>query len=183
MLCYGAKDLARAYRTVRENTVKAAEEIPESQLDFAPAAGTRTIRQLLTHLALTDAFSGIHKEKRTNFEGFNFPEIVGKMTAEEQKPRSKAELIAMLKQRGEETASWIESLNDDFLAESFTQPPGVTPATKTRFEMIMGMKEHEMHHRAQLMLMQRMIGQVPHLTRAMQERFAARATQQAVPSV
>jgi uncharacterized damage-inducible protein DinB len=43
--------------------------------------------------------------------------------------------------------------------------------------MIMSLKEHEMHHRAQLMLMQRMIGQVPHLTRAMQERFAAAAAQ------
>ena len=177
MLCYGAKDLARAYRTVRENTVKAAEEIPESKLDFAPAPGTRTIRQLLTHIALSDSFSTFHKEKRTNFDGFNFPEMVGKMTAEEQKPRSKAELIAMLKQRGEETAKWIESLSDDFLGEQFTQPPGMTPASKTRFEMIMSMKEHEMHHRAQLMLIQRMIGQVPHLTRAMQERFAARAAQ------
>lgn len=178
MLCYGAKDLARAYRTVRENTVKAAEEIPESKLDFAPAPGTRTIRQLLTHIALSDSFSGLHKEKRTNFDGFNFPELIGKMTAEEQKPRSKAELVAMLKQRGEETASWIETLSDDFLAEPFTQSPGMTPASKTRFEMIMSMKEHEMHHRAQLMLIQRMIGQVPHLTRAMQERFAARAAQQ-----
>jgi len=178
MLCYGAKDLARAYRTVRANTVKAAEEIPESKLDFAPAPGTRTIRQLLTHIALSDSFAGLHKEKRTNFDGINFPEMVGKLIAEEQKPRSKAELIAMLKQRGEETASWIESLNDDFLAEQFTQGPGQTPASKTRFEMIMSLKEHEMHHRAQLMLIQRMIGQVPHLTRAMQERFAARAAEQ-----
>jgi len=178
MLCYGAKDLARAYRTVRANTVKAAEEIPESQLDFAPAPGTRTVRQLLTHIALSDSFAGLHKEKRTNFDGINFPEMVGKLIAEEQKPRSKAELIAMLKQRGEETASWIESLNDDFLAEQFTQGPGQTPASKTRFEMIMSLKEHEMHHRAQLMLIQRMIGQVPHLTRAMQERFAARAAEQ-----
>jgi hypothetical protein len=29
MMCYGAKDLARAYRTVRENTIKIAEEIPD----------------------------------------------------------------------------------------------------------------------------------------------------------
>jgi uncharacterized damage-inducible protein DinB len=178
MLCYGAKDLARAYRTVRSNTVKAAEEIPESKLDFAPAPGTRTIRQLLTHIALSDSFSSIHKEKRTSFEGFNFPELLGKLTAEEQKPRSKAEVIAMLKERGEATASWIETLSDDFLAEPFNQPPGQAPATKTRFEMIMSMKEHEMHHRAQLMLVQRMIGQVPHLTRAMQERFAAQQQQQ-----
>jgi uncharacterized damage-inducible protein DinB len=39
--------------------------------------------------------------------------------------------------------------------------------------MIMSLKEHEMHHRAQLMLIERMIGIVPHLTRQMQERFAA----------
>ena len=54
-------------------------------------------------------------------------------------------------------------------------PPGMQPATKTRFEMLLGSKEHEMHHRAQLMTMQRMIGQVNHLTRAMQERMAQMA--------
>ena len=177
MLCYGAKDLARSYRTVRSNTVKMVEEIPESKLDFAPAPGTRTIRQLLTHIVLTDAFAGVHKEKRTSFEGINFPELVGQMMAEEQKPRTKAELIDMLKQRGEETARWIESLSDEFLAESFNQPPGQTPATKTRFEMIMSLKEHEMHHRGQLALILRMIGQVPPLTRQMQERFAAQQRQ------
>jgi uncharacterized damage-inducible protein DinB len=54
-------------------------------------------------------------------------------------------------------------------------PGGMEPATKTRFEMLMSMKEHEMHHRGQLMLLQRMIGIVPHLTRRMQERWAQRA--------
>jgi uncharacterized damage-inducible protein DinB len=179
MLCYGAKDLARSYRTVRKNTIQIAEEIPESKLDFSPAPGTKTVRQMLTHIANSDMFAAVHKDKRTSFEGINFPEMVAHMQAEEAKPRTKAELIALLKERGEATASWIETLNDDFLAEPFNQPPGMTPATKTRFEMIMGMKEHEMHHRGQLMLIQRMLGQVPHLTRAMQERFAARTAEQA----
>ena len=62
-----------------------------------------------------------------------------------------------------------------FRSEIFTQPPGATPATKTRFEMILGAKEHEMHHRAQLFLILRMLGQTPHLTRHMQERMAAAA--------
>ena len=44
-------------------------------------------------------------------------------------------------------------------------PPGADPATKSRFEMLLSPKEHEMHHRGQLMTMQRMIGLVPHLTR------------------
>ena len=51
-------------------------------------------------------------------------------------------------------------------------PPGAQPATKSRFEMLMSPKEHEMHHRGQLMLVQRMIGLVPHLTRQQQERMA-----------
>ena len=174
MLCYGGKDLARAYRTVRENTIKIAEEIPESKYDFAPAPGTRTVRQLLTHIALSDSFSTVHKEKRTSFDGVNFPEMVAQMQAEEAKLRTKAELVELLKSRGEETAAWIDTLSDEFLAEPFTQPQGMTPPTKSRFEMIMSMKEHEMHHRGQLMLIERMLGITPHLTRQMQERFAAR---------
>jgi uncharacterized damage-inducible protein DinB len=39
----------------------------------------------------------------------------------------------------------------------------------------MSVKEHEMHHRGQLMLMERIIGITPHLTREMQARFAAAA--------
>jgi uncharacterized damage-inducible protein DinB len=176
MNCYSGKDLARAYRTVRGNTIKIAEEIPESKLDFAPAPGVRTVRQMLTHIALADSFSSVHKEKRTNFEGVNFPAFVAQMHAEEAKPRTKAELIEMLRERGDQTAAWLESLSDDFLAEPFTQPTG-PPATKSRFEMIMGMKEHEMHHRGQLMLIERILGITPHLTRARQEHFAAQARQ------
>jgi uncharacterized damage-inducible protein DinB len=39
--------------------------------------------------------------------------------------------------------------------------------------MLIALKEHEMHHRGQLMLIERMLGITPHLTRAQQERLAA----------
>ena len=54
-------------------------------------------------------------------------------------------------------------------------PPPVQPPVKSRFEMLLGPKEHEMHHRGQLMLVQRMLGQVPHLTRARQQMQAQAA--------
>jgi len=38
--------------------------------------------------------------------------------------------------------------------------------------MILSVKEHEMHHRGQLMLIQRMLKIVPHLTRNMEARLA-----------
>ena len=44
-------------------------------------------------------------------------------------------------------------------------------------EMVLGVKEHEMHHRAKLMVVERMLGIVPHLTRARQQFQAAAAAQ------
>ena len=98
-------------------------------------------------------------------------ELFQKFSAEEAKPRTKAETIAYLTSQGEAFASFLEDLSDEFLAEPVAMPPGAEPATKTRFEMLLSPKEHEMHHRGQLMLLQRMIGLVPHLTRQMQERM------------
>jgi len=53
------------------------------------------------------------------------------------------------------------------------------PPSKSRFEMVSSVKEHEMHHRGQLMLVQRMLGIKPHLTRHMEERIAAMKAAQA----
>jgi uncharacterized damage-inducible protein DinB len=102
----------------------------------------------------------------------NFTELFQKFGAEEARPHTKAEIVAMLRSEGEKYASYLETLPDAFLAEQVAMSPGADQATKTRFEMLLSAKEHEMHHRAQLMVLQRMIGQVPHLTRQMQERMA-----------
>ncbi len=48
----------------------------------------------------------------------------------------------------------------------------VEPARRSRFEMILSVKEHEMHHRGQLMLVERMVGIVPHLTGQFEQRMA-----------
>ena len=58
-------------------------------------------------------------------------------------------------------------------------PPGATPASKSRFEMLLSVKEHEMHHRGQLMVAQRVLGIVPHLTRLREEQAAQTQTQSA----
>ena len=45
--------------------------------------------------------------------------------------------------------------------------------------MLLSVKEHEMHHRGQLMLIERQLGIVPHLTRERETRFAGTAQQAA----
>ena len=86
-----------------------------------------------------------------------------------------AEIVALLKSEGDTFASYLEGLHEPFLAEQVAMPPGVQPTHKSRFEMLLSPKEHEMHHRAQLMVIQRMLGMTPHLTRAMQQRMAQAA--------
>ena len=172
---YGAKELADSLRTVRKNTLIIAEEIPEDRYGFRAAPETRTIAQLLTHIAVVQRMpERIHSiERRTTLEGFDFPEFMRSIVAEEQRPRSKAQIIALLRDEGERWAKWLESQADDFLAERVNFPSGMTPPSKTRFEMLLGAKEHEMHHRGQLMLIERMVGIVPHMTREMQARMSA----------
>jgi uncharacterized damage-inducible protein DinB len=174
MTYYGSKEMAASFRTVRENTLKIAEEIPEDKYDFTPAPDCRTIGKTLVHIAMGPGFQAhIHGNKITDLKTVNFPELMKGVLAEEAKPRNKAEVVAFLKSEGDKFASYLEGLDESFLGEQVSMPPGAQPATKSRFEMLLGAKEHEMHHRAQLMTIQRMIGQVPHLTRQMQERMAA----------
>ena len=174
MTYYGGKEMAASFRTVRANTLKIAEEIPEDKYGFKPANETRTIGQTLTHIALGPGFQfHIHGNKISDMKTLNFPELMKMMQTEEAKSRNKAETIAFLKTEGDKFAAFLEGLDDSFLGESIAMAPGMQPAAKSRFEMLLGAKEHEMHHRAQLMTAQRMIGLVPHLTRQMQERMAA----------
>jgi uncharacterized damage-inducible protein DinB len=176
MVYYGSRDLAASFRQVRSNTVQIAEDIPENKYSFKATPETLSIGQTLVHIALSPQFqSHVHRNQIRDLKDLNFQELFETFRAEEAKPRTKAETIALLKSEGDAFASYVEGLPDVFLAEEVAMPPGRDPAMKTRFEMLLSVKEHEMHHRGQLMVLQRMIGIVPHLTRVMEQRMAQRA--------
>jgi uncharacterized damage-inducible protein DinB len=171
MTPYGGKELASAFRTVRKNTIQVAEDIPESHYGFVVAPEVRSVARMLTHVAIaTRIWEAIHKKRLTTLVGFDFFGTLDKFSAEEAKPRTKAEILNLLRTEGEQFAAWLETLTPEILAEAVTEPDGKT--AKTRFERLLGAKEHEMHHRAQLMLIERQLGIVPHLTRQFQERAA-----------
>ena len=174
MVYYGVKELGFGNRTVRGNTIKIAQDIPEEKYGFKPASECRSVAQLLAHIALAHRFQyQFHAvEKRTSFEGLDFSSLIKQAVEEEAKSRTKAQLIELLEKEGEKWASWVEGLSEEFLAQPVAMPQGAAPASKSRFEMILSVKEHEMHHRGQLMLMERLLGVVPHLTREREARMA-----------
>jgi len=178
---YGAKDMAASFRTVRKNTIIIAQEIGEEHYGFRVTPETRSVGQLLMHIALMPQIQEqIHAlEKRTDLNGFDFAGLMMRLMTEEQIARTKSYIVDFLKSEGDRFAGWLDSVSDDFLAERVKMPEGMTPAFKTRFEMLSSPKEHEMHHRGQLMLIERMLGMTPHMTREMQARFQAMQNQPA----
>ncbi len=171
---YGAKELAESFRTVRKNTLTIAEEIGEEHYGFRPAPETRTVGETLVHISysskLQEHVHGVAKLK--TLEGFDFFAFMKPLMETSAKPHTKLQILTLLNEQGEHFAHFLEGLSEHFLGEPVALPAGATPVSKTRFEMLLGVKEHEMHHRGQLMLMERMIGIVPHLTRQMQIRMA-----------
>lgn len=165
MNTYGAKQLAQSFQTVRKNTIQVAEDIPESKYGFAGAEGTRTVAQTLVHLAtMTPMWQDIHGVKKlTSFVDYDWMAAFSDLEEEENKKRTKAEIIDLLRTEGDKFVAFLEGLSDATLAEEILQPGA--EAKKTRLEDLMSAKEHEMHHRGQLMLIERMLGIVPHLTR------------------
>ena len=172
MTSYGGRELANAFRTVRWNTIQVAEDLPESQFGYVAAPECKSVAGMLAHIAVaTQIWEEIHKKQRlTTLVGLDYFGIRGRMDAEEAKPRSKAEIVEWLRTSGEEFAAWLETLTPEFLAEMVTEPDGKT--AKSRFERLLSAKEHEMHHRAQVMLIERQLGIVPHITRQFNERVA-----------
>ena len=172
MINYSGKDLGRQFRTVRQNTIKVAADIPEEKYNLVPAPECRSVGQMLTHIAVSpQMWEEIHgKQHLTTLIGFDFIGLAERTKTEESKPRTKAEILELLRSRGEHFAAWLDTLTQETLGEMVT----VADATgsKSRLEQLLGAKEHEMHHRAQLMLIERQLGIVPHLTKQFNEQLA-----------
>jgi uncharacterized protein YndB with AHSA1/START domain/uncharacterized damage-inducible protein DinB len=160
---YGIRQLADGVRAVRANTVLMADDIPESRYDYRPSPVSRSIAETLVHIAwLATADRTLHEEEHVEaLEGFDFPALLRKSQVEEKRPRSKAAILELLRTEGERYARWLEQLSETVLAERVRLPGG---GSVSRFEMLLATKEHELQHRAQLTVIDRLIGVVPRFT-------------------
>jgi uncharacterized damage-inducible protein DinB len=164
MTLYGPKQLVDSMRTVRKNTILIAEDIPEKDYGYRPAPDSRSVAETLVHIAsLSQADRFLHGEERLpSLEGFDFGTLIKKSEIAGKRARTKDQIVDFLRAEGDRWCSWVEGLPETTLSEQVRQPGG---ASRSRFEMLLGTKEHEMHHRAQLTVVERLLGIVPHLTR------------------
>ena len=108
MTYYGGKEMAASFRTVRDNTIKIAEEIPESKYDFRATPEVRSFAEQLIHAA-----------GYANYVG----EVAKGLRPPEQDPprnnfKSKADIVAYVRKAYADGAKAIEATSDAKLQSS-----------------------------------------------------------------
>ena len=139
MNLYGPKQLADSIRTVRRNTVLVAKDIHEDDYLFRPCVGSRSVAEILIHIAFFSNFDYLfHEEKHvTTLEAFDFGKFQNDSESQEKIQHTKSKLIELLEIQGKAGRQWVEFVPEPFLAEGVVQRDGTL---KTRFEMIRGHK-------------------------------------------
>ena len=160
---YGVRQLTGSMRAVRANTILMADDVPESKYGYRATPESRSIAETLVHIAwLWTADRILHEEAHVaSLEGFDFPALLRKSAVEEKHRRSKADILKLLRTEGEQQVRWLEQLPEAIFSERVQLPGG---GSVSRFEMLLATKEHELQHRAQLTVIDRIIGVVPRFT-------------------
>ena len=119
MTYYSGKELATAFRTVRQNTIQTAQDIPEGQYGFAAAEGSMSVGQMVAHVAASTNFHyqlhGVDRKAALTMQDFGA--YMGQAQAIQGGLTTKAAIIDALTTRGEEFATFLESLTDGQLSE------------------------------------------------------------------
>jgi uncharacterized damage-inducible protein DinB len=155
-----------SWKTIRQDTAAAVEEMPEEDLDFRPAPEMLTFRETARHILESGhILTGLLLDGETDFTtpGFRstFPKYIATLPETPTREALSAALREYLERRtGElaaQPATWFAGTMKRFDGQQLT-----------RLEMLQWTKEHELTHRSQLFMCQRLKGIVPVTTRRRQ---------------
>ena len=117
MNLHGANQLADSVRTVRKNTILIAEDIPEKDYGYRPTPESRSVAETLLHIAwLAEADRRLHGEKHlSSLEGYDFGALLKESETEEKRPRSKSQIVDLLRTEGERWCDWVSTFPVAFI--------------------------------------------------------------------
>lgn len=140
-------EFIRHFRHESTSTAKLLSSISEDHADSEPTPGVRSLRRLSWHLAKSPAGFG---------EQMGLPTTV---TSEESKPSSIAGLAEVYKSSSQELLSLVESsVNDENLADEIL---AFGSWKMTKGEMLYLVLSHDIHHRGQMQIIMRTVGEIP----------------------
>ena len=164
--------LLESLKTVRQHTAQAVDDMPAGELDFQPAPGVMTFRQIARHiLDASQALCGMMLAGIEDFSASDFRDRLKSFMSTLPEDAPAGDLAAELRRSAERYTAELGTRPAEFFAHVITRFDG---QKTTRMELVQMVKEHEMTHRAQMFLYLRLKGIVPSTTRLRQSKQAAR---------
>ena len=110
MNLYGRKQLADSIREVRRNTVSIAEDVHEDDYLFRPTTDSRSVGEIVTHIAFFSNFDYlVHEEEHvTTMEAFDLGQFLRDSKSQEKRLHPKSKLIDLLRDSGASWGEWVE---------------------------------------------------------------------------
>ena len=158
------------WQDVRNGLIKEVEQIPADQMGFKPASESRTIIELLHHIVETQrVITGEMCRDNTNFQR-GFPAMMAEFAGDARQATTKEAVIELLRSSLDTTKAMVVGFGDANFEKGMARFDG---KQCTKLEMLNFTVAHEMYHRGQLTVYERLLGIEPALTQFFKKIMSA----------
>ena len=165
--------LIESWNEVRAGLIKEASQVPEGQFSFHAAPETRSIAEVLQHVVQTQKILiGESCRTETNLRRQSFADHIKEYAAEVAAVTDKNGLVELLKSSMETSAASIRGCGEG-LQETMQRFDG---KELSKLDFLNSAIAHEMYHRGQLTVYERLLGIEPALTQYFNKLFATAET-------
>ena len=163
--------LVGAWKEVRSGLMDEAALIPADQFGFRATPDTRSVAELLQHIISTQKLLGGELSRPdSNLGRAPFPELIKEYAPDVMAAAAKDDLMSLLKSSIEEAESRIRSFGDEALQTMTRRFDG---KELSKYDFLMFAVSHEMYHRGQLTVFERLLHLDPALTTRFRKLFGA----------
>ena len=157
------EEALEAWAYTRQGVIAEVRNVSEKDLDFAPAQGSRTFRELVLHILESgNLMAGELSRSDGDFRRKGYEELLKEHSRGIGRPKSKSELVAALEKTQAEGDRRLREAGELSILQLITRFDG---KKGTRLAWMHHGISHEEYHRGQLALYARTMGRVPALTR------------------
>ncbi len=162
------ENIIGGWKEVRSGLVDEAAQIPADQFEFQAAPNTRPIKGLLQHLVETQKFLvGEVCRPDTNLLRGSFPDQIKRYAPEVRSVNDKDGLLSLLRASMDETGAQLLAAGDE-LRKTMKRFDG---KEMSKLAFLSFAIAHEMYHRGQLTVYERLLGIEPALTQRFRKAF------------
>ena len=162
------ESVIESWREVRNGLIDEANQIPPEKFSFQPTADTRSVKQLLQHLVESQKFLvGEACRPDTNLMRGSFADNVKQYAPNVRDVDDKDELLDLLRASMDDAASQLVSASDE-MKNTMKRFDG---KEMPKLAFMAFAIAHEMYHRGQLTVYERLLNIEPVLTQRFRKAF------------